>query len=264
MHDTDTFARVPTLDSIAEQPSVADTDKAIYLSYAGLASLWCIAFAAVNIADIISGKQREHGADGPSGVNIGEEYAIRNVPEHIAYAKALFRADKDWPSEFGIPDAEADICRLGGRVNNVFFGALSWILLHEIAHVHHKDTVLAPPSIRVRQEYEADDFATRWILEDAGDGPDREFRVLMIVIALAWLFLREQTVQGGYHHPPTILRFREAASLFRMSGMSVGLENAAYILKAFLDPATSAPESATAHEAFDWISSRLEVLFART
>jgi len=146
-------------------------------------------------------------------------------------------------------------------VNNVFFGALSWIVLHEIAHVHHGDGKLMPAELLVRHEYTADDFATRWILEDAGNGFQREFRVLMIIVALAWLFLHEQTVGAGSDHPAAILRFREAAALFDLGDRSVGPENAAYILKALLDPTTQPPQHDTAKELFDWVSSRLEILY---
>jgi hypothetical protein len=236
-------------------------DKAIYLSYAGLASLWCVAYAAFHVADIASKERgRLDGAD-PDEINIAQEFASRKIPEHIAYAKTLFRADRDWPDELLTPQTDPDFNSLEGRVNNVFYGALSWMLLHEIAHVHHGDVKLIPSSLLVRQEYRADDFATRWILDDAGDGPYREFRVLMIIVALTWLFLHERTVGISSDHPPAILRFREAAAMFQMDDMSVGLENAAYILKALLDPTTSAPSHGTAKELFEWISDRLEALF---
>lgn len=146
-------------------------------------------------------------------------------------------------------------------MNNVFFGALSWVILHEIAHVHHKDEKLIPAGLLVRQEYRADDFATRWILDGAGRGLAREFRVLMIIVALTWLFLNERALGQGSDHPPAYLRFREAVALFEVGERSVALENAAYILKALFDPAAQPPPHDTAEEAFEWISSRLEVLF---
>jgi Peptidase U49 len=140
-------------------------------------------------------------------------------------------------------------------------GALSWIILHEIAHIHHGDQKIIPAALLVKQEYKADDFATRWILDIAGNGLQREFRVLMIIVALTWLFLHERAVGTGTDHPPVILRFREAVRLFQMSERSVGLQNAAYVLKALLDPAMSAPPHETAKDYFEWICSRLEVLY---
>jgi len=115
---------------------------------------------------------------------------------------------------------------------------------------HHGDLKLLPADLLVRQEYRADDFATRWILDDAGKGLQRKFRVLMIAVALTWLFLHERVLGKGSDHPPAILRFREAAELFEMGERSVGLENAAYVFKALLDPATQAPPHETPREKF--------------
>ncbi|GEP60426.1 phage exclusion protein Lit family protein [Reyranella soli] len=236
-------------------------DKAIYLSYAGLASLWCISYAAFNVADVASRLQRAPKAPGQMEINIGQEYALRKIPAHIAYSKALFRQDQDWPDDLPQPQPSAGLDTSEGRVNNAFYGALSWIILHEIAHVHHGDEKLLPASLLVRQEYRADDFATCWILDNAGSGLYREFRVLVIVIALTWLFLHEQTIGIGTDHPPAILRFREASALFQAGDRSVGLENAAYVLKALLDPATPAPQHDTAKDMFQWVSARLEDIF---
>lgn len=196
-------------------------DKAIYLSYAGLASLWCIAYAAFHVADVASRLNRAPKAAGQTEINIAQACASRKIPENIAYAKALFLADQDWPDNLTPPHPSPDFDTLEGRVNNVFYGALSWILLHEIAHVHHGDGKLLLADLLVRQEYRADDFATRWVLEDAGAGLYREFRVLMIVVALTWLFLHEQTVGVGTDHPPAILRFREASALFQTGDRSL-------------------------------------------
>ena len=67
---------------------------------------------------------------------------------------------------------------INGRINNLFFGALSWLLLHEIAHVHRGDSVwILPAALRIGQEYRADAFATGWVLNEAGHGLQREFRV---------------------------------------------------------------------------------------
>ncbi|MDY0885424.1 phage exclusion protein Lit family protein [Dongia soli] len=237
------------------------SDKAIYLSYAGLASLWCIAYAAFNVADVASRLQRAPKSSGQTEINIAQEYALRKIPAHIAYSKALVRQDQDWPDDLPQPQASSDLDTPEGRVNNAFYGALSWILLHEIAHVFHGGEKLLPASLLVRQEYRADDFATRWILDNAGHGLYREFRVLVVVISLTWLFVHEQTVGVGTDHPPAILRFREASTLFQTGDRSVGLENAAYVLKALLDPFTPAPPHDTAKDAFQWISGRLEDIF---
>lgn len=237
-------------------------DAAIFLSFAGLASLWSLAYAAFNIMDLASRAQRQSpNIVGQIEIDIGKQFASLKLGEYIKYAASLFKADAPWPPDLLVPVANAPLDSSMGRVNNVFYGALSWILLHEIAHVHHRDEALIPSSLRVDNEYRADDFASKWILEDSGRGLQREFRVLMIVVALAWLFLNEKTVGKGTVHPPAILRFREAADLFRLGQRSVGYENAAYVLKAIFDPATPSPKFDTAEEFFAWVGKRLEDLF---
>ncbi len=240
------------------------SETAIYLSYAGLASLWCLAHAAFQVADIASRAQRAPKSPDQTEIDIGQEFASRQIDAHIAYAEALFHADQNWPANLSRPQTDAAFDSPEGRVNNVFFGALSWMILHEIAHVHRGDVKFVPVDLRVRQEYRADDFATRWILDDAGHGLNREFRVLMIAVALTWLFLNERALGKGADHPPAILRFREAAKLFEMGERSPGLENAAYVFKALLDPATPLPTHATPKENFAWVSERLEILFRTT
>jgi hypothetical protein len=240
--------------------SAVPPEKAVYLSNAGLASLWCVAHAAFQVMDVASRAQRAPKAPGQTEIDIGREYASLRIADYVAYAEALFVGDRDWPANLSRPRIDAAFDSSEGRTNNVFFGALAWIILHEIAHVHHGDEKVLPAELLVRQEYRADDFATRWILDDAGRGLGREFRVLMIVVALTWLFLNERVLGPGSDHPPAILRFREAAEHFQMGERSAALENAAYVFKALLDPATPAPHE-TPKEDFAWVSGRLESLF---
>jgi Peptidase U49 len=237
------------------------SENAIYLSSAGLASLWCLAFAAYHVMDIASRLQRTPKIAGQTQIDITEQCEKLRIAEHLKYAEDLFRADQSWPCELSSPQSTANFSSAEGRVNNVFFGALSWIMLHEIAHIHRGDDKFIPFYLANHQEYRADRFATEWVLDDAGSGLRREFRVLMVCVALAWLFINERVLGRGTDHPPAILRFREAANLFQMGDRSAALENAAYVFKALLDPATQAPPQETPQQSFEWISQRLECLF---
>lgn len=233
----------------------------LYLSHAGLASLWCLSYVAFHIMDVASRRQRAEKGSSQSHFDIGEELASRRLTNYLAYARQLFHGDRNWPEDLSTPNGQAPLDTVEGRINNTFFGALSWIMLHEIAHVHHTDEVLIPAAQRIAQEYRADNFATQWILDSAGTGMKREFRVLVVSVALAWLLLNEQELGKGTTHPAAILRFREATHLFRMGERSAGLENAAYMLKAIFDPTTTPPAHETPEDLFAWVSQRLEELF---
>lgn len=236
-------------------------DSTIYLSYAGLASLWCLSYAGFHIMDIASQKNRLNKAQASEFIDIGNYCATLRLNDYISYSRSLFHSNCDWPDSLSLPSNAPSFNSADGRINNTFFGALSWIILHEIAHVHNNDERFIPASMRVRQEYRADDFATKWILGDAGQGKKREFRVLMISVALTWLFLQESEKGQGVTHPPAILRFRESAAQFKMGKRSAGLENAVYLFKAVLDPLTPPPSLISALDAFEWMSNRLEQIF---
>jgi hypothetical protein len=89
-------------------------------------------------------------------IDIGREGAERKVAEHLAYAQGLFPQDDPWPDELSRPNVSAVFHSTDGRINNLFYGAVSWMLLHEIAHVHHGDVKLLCADLLVRQEHRAD------------------------------------------------------------------------------------------------------------
>ena len=235
-------------------------ERAIYLSFAGLASLWCLAFTSYCVMDLASRAARNPEIKDEQ-IDFGACWGRLNLNAYLEYARRLIHADELWPEQLCGPDVAAHLDSVEGRVNNLFFGALSWIFLHEIAHVHHGDSHLIPAAMKVGQEYRADAFATMWVLDEAGHGLDREFRVLAVTVALAWLFLHEQERGQGYDHPAAILRFREAIVRFDMGERSTALENATYMLKALFDPETEMPTGLLAREAFDWVCDRLEARF---
>lgn len=238
-------------------------NRAIYLSFAGMASLWCLAFTTFCIMDVASRAARDPKLEGRL-LDFGKCWSKLKLGEYIDYARRLFHSDERWPEMLHRPNSDACLDSFDGRVNNLFFGALSWVLLHEIAHVHHGDSHLIPASMKVGQEYQADAFATSWVLDDAGHGLQREFRVLAVCVALSWLLLHEQAKGTGYDHPAAILRFREAVAQFGVGNRSAALENATYLLKALFDPETEMPTGMQAREAFEWVCQRLESKFGTT
>lgn len=239
-------------------------DKVIYLSYAGLASLWCVSRVAFTIMDIASSTTRHPDAKGIDQVDLGQVWAERHLDQYVAYARRLVASDEVWPQVLKMPDPVADLSCWEGRLNNLFLGALSWIMLHEVGHSSQQHVKFVGALQRVRQEHEADAFATSWILERAGNGVDREYRVLAIIVALAWLFLHEQEKGTGTDHPAAILRFREAAASFKLGQRSPALENGTYLLKALFDPTSEdMPAGMMPHQAFDWMATRMEDRFRR-
>ncbi|WFU51780.1 phage exclusion protein Lit family protein [Sinorhizobium terangae] len=236
--------------------------KAIYVTWAGLASLWSMAYVAYNVMQMGSMASRAQGLKGAVGVDFGRQWHELNLQEYVDYAKRLIWTDRSWPVGLALPNTQAPPTSHDGKVNNLFFGALSWILLHEIGHVHHGHDPFLPAGQMVGQEVQADDFATSWVLDDAGSGLDREFRALMVITALAWLFLFESVGGQDPSHPRAIHRFRAAAAKLDLGDRSPALENASYLFKAVFDPTAAPPRKReTPREAFDSMAHRLGVLF---
>ncbi len=238
-------------------------ERAVYLSFAGLASLWCLTFTAYCVMDIASRSTRDNDFQG-SQIDISNQWNELKLDAYLNYARRLFRADEQWPEGLRAPVSDAEFDSVDGRINNLFYGSLSWILLHEIAHIYHGDLRLLPASMKVVQEFRADEFATNWILDNAGSGRQREFRALAITVAHAWLLLHEATIGRGYDHPLALQRFLGAVNQLELKNRSTALENAAYMLKAIFDPESVMPTALLAHEAFEWVSKRIAEQFRET
>lgn len=239
-------------------------DREVILKYSGLASLWCTTYAAIHIMDLASRRRRESSSNECNAIDLSVGLGQLRVLEHMNYAKALFDRDKPWPNLLSIPNTEADSESLEGKINELFLGALSWIIFHEIGHINYRDSPFVPNSIAVQQEFKADVFATSWILEEAGNGIEKEFRILAISIGLVWLFLCEDKRGVGDTHPPTILRFREVVQQFQAQERSLGLENAFYVFKAFFDPTSIQNGLDSPKQAFESISKKMEDLYSQT
>lgn len=238
----------------------ADTGShAVMASHAGLAALWCLAYVAYHTLDAALMAQRQHGGrhDSPPNVDIGADWARLNFKAHLDYAERLIGADEAWPNDLARPSPGAAFDTIDGRINNAFLGAAAFILLHEVGHVHHRD--VADNRIRRMQEERADLFAARWIFDDAGAGLDREFRIVMVTIAVLYLFLVERRWGTRATYPTAQERLSAAAQHFRGGRRSIGLLSAAAILKAVLDPGSQATDAfADAAEYFAWVEQRLQ------
>jgi hypothetical protein len=228
------------------QPFMADPDgKAITVSYSGLAMVWCMARYAVLMLDIV--KANRGAVGGP--VDIGGE--MQKLNGLLEYAEALRQADLPWPSGLTPPDIAASD---QAEINNVFFGAIAWILLHEVGHVHRQHQVESARSLK--DEEEADEFAAQWVFEKVPDGRQREFRILAVGVALAWLLLFAP-IGGDAKHPPAYSRVMHVSSYFEAAEDSVALEIVAHLFKALFFPTMTPPTFAAPAELFDWTVNQL-------
>jgi hypothetical protein len=242
-------------------------DRQVSLSNAGLAALWNIAFVAFSIADIGTRLRRQEQTDRKAGIasptehNLSDLWHEQNLGGHIAYAEKLFRVDCPWPSNIPLPPKLARVAGFEAKVRELFLGALGWLMLHEIGHITLNHEVVVPAAQRVTQEHQADEFATRWIMDGAGRGLKHEFRIMAVSTAMAYLLLHQRVKGVGPTHPPALQRLRRTIEEYAAGDRSVGLESAAYFLKVIFDPTTSQPQPDGPREAFGWVVKRLCQLF---
>ena len=94
--------------------------------------------------------------------------------------------------------------------NEIFLVAVGWILLHEIGHHHlrHANDPIGPTA--KQEEFDADRFATDWILDDVSDPAVLLKRSLGIAVANVLLITLDLSRASfeSVSHPPSYERFQ--------------------------------------------------------
>jgi hypothetical protein len=216
-------------------------DSEIGVTFAALLSLWAAARAALHIGNEAMAATRSKRAklDRQPGTPIAEAYDL------IKAAKNLIQDPRArWPNDLPEPNARAVKRSPDWYANNLFLGAVGWTLLHEVAHIrlNHQETT---SELRRRQEHEADQWATKWIFERAGQGLNRDFRIFATATGIIWVGLIDIIRRGSTTHPHASERFYKCSNLFGADPIGPGLELAAHITKL-------KPSSIRTHQVLRW------------
>jgi hypothetical protein len=219
-------------------------DREIEVSCSGLAMLWCMAAYGALTFDLV----RDARHSGGGLVDVGPLF--HGAEWMLTLAETLCKDDINWPTGRHRPNANQS-GEPYETIDRLFYGAVSWILLHEIAHVHYRHrTDLLPPEM-VQQEKDADKFATRWLFEGPPSPDNREFRILSVGVAVAWLLLFEPR-GGDPKHPPIVSRLIDIYDRMNPDPQSVALEVFAHLLKILFFRGRNAPEFDDAVSLFEW------------
>ncbi len=134
------------------------------------------------------------------------------------------------------------------KIGNIFFfGALGWIMRHEIAHVTLQHSVAIDS---ISAENDADRQATEWLrgsrradparkLSAQPEKPELELEVCAIGlgIGLVWVAMFESVIGGSVlTHPPSAERIFRCISLLGLREDSMAAEVLADTLQAWLEP----------------------------
>jgi Peptidase U49 len=260
----------------AAEFSVTPPNGPVRITWAGIASLWACAQGAVRLSRRMFEAKRQKAPGDKLFFSDDQELEFGRCL--MTLSERLCRTDfptqpmdatkwVDWAPE---PDfAPTNIDSQNG--NNFFYGALSWIMRHEIAHVVLQHSVAVYP---MEAEIDADRQATEWLRggresdphREPGTRPDSEEieleqRALVIGIALIWIAIFETLVgRLSATHPPTAERFFRCINALKLREDSAAAEILHDILQVWLDPTGSwAPQSGypTAQTALDSALSHL-------
>jgi hypothetical protein len=228
----------------------------ISATYAGLLSVWAVSYATLQLSAAI-GEARRKGkrmlAPNP-GTAAHEAYRLVESARDLIRNRAA-----GWPSGLPTPDPSALADTHPWRINNLFLGATAWILLHEVAHLKLNHEITLPADMLRNQEFEADTWATQWVLGEAPPTPPlaREFRLFCVATGLAWNGLVQQIRGQDSVHPSAAQRLLNSSQEFQCDELSPGIEMAGDVLKALFDPSVELPETEHPLEAFDQIMLHL-------
>ncbi len=217
----------------------------------GIASLWAFGQGVSRIARAMFEAQRGADPDGPPPeLPIEGELltGLRCLELSTRLAKHRFDHWVDWApkpdsSAEAMPDAEG---------NQLFLGALGWIMRHELAHhvlKHHEGRSIFPADNKT-QEFEADGLATCWLKGDRTTDAGRSFgvrpsqgeieleqRALVTFVGLAWVAQFELGPHGeSATHPDAASRLNAVANRLDLSPDSFAAEVLSYLVKVLIAP----------------------------
>lgn len=229
-------------------PATEAKSPTLAASYWALLSLWATAKFAVLIGDAVAVAL----LSGETTLSSEPGGAYHTASKYLQLARDLTRnRHHPFPADLSVPNASPTAAE-EVRVNNLFYGAVGWVLLHEIGHIHLSHEVDTTIDLKKQQEYEADRWATEWIVARS-TVPPRHYQFRLFVVATALLWIGQMNVVKGPSstHPDAVNRMDRCRRLMDARDDQEGFELAAYILKVAFLPHLQIGEFASAAEAFD-------------
>ncbi len=239
----------------------------VRITWNGLASLWAFSQAAARVARAMFEAQRAADPEGPPPelpIEGDLKMGVDMFELSVRLARHRFDSWVDWAPK---PDA---LAKSGGDAegNQLFLGALGWIIRHELAHHvlrHHARRSIIPDENKA-QELEADDQATRQMkgsykadqgraygVRPSPNEMELERRALAMFVGMIWVVQFELGPHGeSATHPDSARRLRGLVDSLALSPDSFAAEILSYLVKVLIDPEGDWPadtEEATSGDA---------------
>jgi hypothetical protein len=215
-------------------------------------SLWATAKAALQISNAMAAAMRD------AIERQANRAVLEFVPGTAAHeGRVLIDLAKEfiddpnakWLDDVARPGPSPDSDSTEVKINDLFLGACGWCILHEIAHIVLGHQATTSRDRLLQQEFEADEWATNWILERCPTVEQRRFRILCCATGLAWVGLVDAMRRGSSDHPHAPERFVECAKRFGDGDPSAVIEIAMHIMKALFVPSEELPVADDAEDA---------------
>lgn len=168
----------------------------------GVAELvWCVSYSYISLyTEIAEGKQFFKEKNKVS-LHETEEISKSTKLLQWAYEKWFNNSVTPWPNDLPKPISNPKNNTLENSAKELSFCILSFFLHHELAHIKlHKNK-----SVGVKEEQEADRFATDWILDSDLPEEDLLFQKQSLGIAIGFDILIAKCIHtgecGGFDHP---------------------------------------------------------------
>jgi hypothetical protein len=223
----------------------------VRVTWCAIASLWATAQAAARIL-----------ARAEKGRMVGHErLQIASDPELVIAMNLLTLCRRlclddlpraEWVNWAPKPDSSSTKASDSGMGNTVFYGALAWMIRHEIAHItcRHKVREHCDGLSITAMEQEADWQATEWFrgerIADAerkpgtpsiGDERELEFRGFVLGIGLIWVAMFESSIShSGADYPSPTNRLFTCLDQLGLREDSAAAQWLADFTHAWIDP----------------------------
>ena len=155
----------------------------VYVGVRGLEHFWALCYGAMHA-------YRAFQANGFQATRLTVDEEGRRVAKLLDWAVAGVKDGDpaEWPND--VPKPEAAPTEMPSRLaNELFLGAAGFAVLHEVGHIVQDHRMDNPPlDVRFRYEFEADEWAYNWVMDNWRDfDPDRAVHTKRVTL-LACLF----------------------------------------------------------------------------
>ena len=169
--------------------------KEVKLPTVALEYLWCACYAFYVLY------QEYTAANQNNAIQFDANGTDRSRTAMSVYQWGIEQLSKnpreEWPSHLPAPAANTANSNCDIQIaNELYLCSASWIIHHELAHIYcgHKNEPINDEESRT-QEKEADDSATKWILEGVSD--EAVLRKMGLGIVIAALVITTQDILAG-------------------------------------------------------------------